>query len=283
MIIGELDYQRAFFKNALYKTGLQASDLAADLFIHKNTLRKWVNGEQAAPAIAFSAVCMYLKLKDLNQKFSLSEAPEYKLLKKENIKIATNTNEFKKFISTMNNELKDFLGNELDYEDVYFLYSCMHDKKRIDELCLAIKLELKKFDEIKNKNHAKMSGTRLIKQYIKQYPTESLPAIKSAFDEGLIDKNVLQVAINQRLEFIDIKYNLWLADLKSRVAFIERSDISELISFFDYKSKNFSPDKFIKLKEVVESKYIELNGGSSISSTKAFALHANIMLNFDFL
>lgn len=275
MLIGSLEYQKAFFENALNKSGKSISSMADDLFIHQSTLRKWVKGEQQAPTIAITAVLMYLKLKSLDSSFNIMEAPNFSYLTKENINEYKKKDEFIAFNKIITEQIK------IDVDDIgiYFLYQCIHDKDKIKEISISLERDIK--NDIRPAK--KIGATRLINKYIEQYPDESLHSIHSATMKGAIPKIVLMVAIKHRLDCINSKYNVYLSCLKSKEPFANNQQLTELLSNFDYQSKNFSPQKFILLLSQVEREVICINGSLNFSSMQAFVLLSNQQTNFDYL
>jgi len=275
MIVGTIEYQKAFFENVLNKSGESISSMADDLHIHQSTLRKWVKGEQQAPMIAIAAVLMYLKLKKLDANFNLMEAPSFSLLTKENINEHKNKDEyiyFKKVIT-------DNINIEVDDIGIYFLYQCIHDKEKIVEVSISLKRDLEKGV----RPPKKIGPTELINKYVEQYPDESMECIRRSAMEGGLPKIVILVAMGHRLHCINAKYNLYLSCLRSREPFANDKGLTDLLSIFDYQSRNFSPTKFISSLPEVEGYVTSINGSLSFNSMEAFTLLSNQQTNFDFL
>lgn len=286
MLLGDRDYQIAFFKKAIKQSKLSIDDLSADLLIHKNTLKKWVTGEQAAPAIAYSAIAMYLKLLSLGEIFCMkNELQTYKSIFINEVNDEIKKDEFiefkRKAVSILNPESDDDISDL----PLYFLYACLHDKSKVDEVCLFAKRKIQAMKSRSVKGvltgSAKITGPLLIYSYISQYPDESIQSIVSAYKKGLIYKKVVTFAIEKRLELIDDKYNLYLTDIRWNLH--ETESGNSLLSKFDFNSDNFSPKEFISMFEQVKKLYIQKHGTDQIDAMRAFSLGINAIHNFDFL
>lgn len=275
MLIGSLEYQKAFFENALTKSGESISSMASALYIHQSTLRKWVKGEQQAPIIAISAVMMYLKLKSLDSDFNLMEAPTFSTLTKENIEEYKSNDDFVSFREIITN----CFDIEVDDIGIYFLYQCIHNREKVVEISMSLRRDIGK----ETRPLKKIGPTRLINKYIEQYPDESMLSIHKATMKGSLPEIVLMVAMRHRLDCINDKYNIYLSCLKGREPFANDQKLTDLLSNFDYRSKNFSPQKFISLLGQVEREVINVNGSLNFDSSLAFTLLANQQTNFDFM
>lgn len=283
------DYQRAFFKLVMNKTNRSIDDISTDLLIHKNTLKKWVSAEQAAPAIAYSAMGMYLKLFSLNDGFNFNQGmPSYKNIVIENANEEMKKDSFKIFKEKAISILESVLDDDIKDLELYFLYSCIHDKSKVDEICIFVRNSIQTNKEKSKKgvfgnSPTKVTRTLLISCYISQYPDEAIQSIKLAYTKGLIDKNAMSFSVNKRLELINYKYNLFITDLKWSLTNRKDENLSHLLSKFDYNSDQFSPSEFIGLFEKIKNLYIEKNGTDIIDSTRALNLSLNTIHNFDFL
>lgn len=275
MLIGSLEYQKTFLENALHRIDGSIASMAADLHIHPSTLRKWVKGEQQAPTIAIVAVLMFLKLRELNADFNLMEAPGFSSLIKENIakqKDGADFVDFKKSIT-------EIIKNDVADTGVYFLSRCIHEKSRATEVALFLKKDIKR-----NLNSKGIVGsTNLIKAYVSQYPDESMISIYNASHMGSVPEIVLSVALKHRLDCIDASYNLYIASLQSINSSLDDAQLTKLLSNFDRRSKNFSPQKFIQLLGEVKERVMQYNGKLQFSSSDAMSLLANQQSNFDYI